>query len=380
MRQWRPASAILAVAVWLCGVCWASAQEAARSPPSSGEIEFWQSVKDSKNPAELRAYLDKHPNGEFAALARLRLQALEGDAKREQPANVQAPKPASPPPPNPAAYKALADTFKPVEMTPEVVREVQQRLYDLNYRISKIDGVMSDETLVAIRRLQAALVYSPTGKLTGIQLAALKRAKVPTVWGALAWEGHQTSVVFQLPDRAAAERDAKAQCKKKTGKDCRVTTVETSRCVAFATSRGQIQNIIHSATGIGHGADLAKARESAQLECRGISKTPGLCKVQQEMCADGSHKPQPAVAAASPSQPAKPATGPAEAAGGKSAAATVAPQQRDRPDALAYSAGIWPPGSITTNQEVSTKTKYGVLTCRGGWGGRQMLGRVCSWR
>ena len=43
----------------------------------------------------------------------------------------------------------------------EVVREVQQKLSDLNYRIAKIDGVMSDETRVAIRRLQAALNSEP---------------------------------------------------------------------------------------------------------------------------------------------------------------------------------------------------------------------------
>ena len=379
MQQRRPATAILGIAVWLCTVCWVSAQEAPRPPASAAEIEFWQSVKDSKNPAEMRAYLDKHPNGEFATLARLRLQALETGAKQEQPANAQAPKP---PPLNPAVYKALADALKPVEMTPEVVREVQQKLYDLNYRIAKIDGVMSDETRVAIRRLQAALIQSPTGKLTGVELAALRRAKVPTVWGALAWDRQQSSVAFQLPDRAAAERDAKAQCKKRTGKDCRVTTVETSRCAAFAASEGRIGNILHSATGIGHGADLEKARESAQLECRGISKTPNLCKVRQEVCADGSHKPQPAVAAAKPSQQAQPAAGPAEAAAGKQAAAGVAPEPRTRPDALAYSASIWPPGSIMANQEVSSKTKYGILTCRGGWSGRtnQLLGRVCSWR
>ena len=161
MQHWRLTSASLGVAVWLCTVCCVSAQEAPRPTALSAEIEFWQSVKDSKNPAEVRAYLDKHPSGEFATLARIRLQALETGARQEPPANAQAPKPTALPPPNPAVYKALADAFKPVEMTPEVVREVQQKLYDLNYRISKIDGVMSDETAVAIRRLQAALMPEP---------------------------------------------------------------------------------------------------------------------------------------------------------------------------------------------------------------------------
>jgi peptidoglycan hydrolase-like protein with peptidoglycan-binding domain len=382
MQHWRLASATLGAAVWLWTVCGVSAQEAPRPAPSSAEIEFWQSVKDSKNPAEVRAYLDKHPNGEFAALARLRLLALESGPKQEQPANAQAPKPPPRPPVDPAVYKALADALLPVEMTPEVVREVQTRLYYLNYNISKFDGVMSDETVVAIRMLQAHMFQSATGKLTRAQLTALRRAKVATVWGALAWIGQQGSVAFQLPDRAAAERDARAQCKKKTGKECKVVAVSTSGCAALAASEGRIVNMIHWATVVGRGTNLEKARESALLECRGSSKTPNLCRVRQDVCADGSHKPQPAVAAASPSQEAKPVAAPAKAAAKEPGPAGSAPEQRTRPDALAYSATVWPPGSILTNQEVSTKTKYGVLTCRGGWGGRtnQILGRVCSWQ
>ena len=379
MQRWRLASASLGAAVWLCTVCWVSAQEAPRPPASAAEIEFWQSVKDSKNPAEVRAYLDKHPNGEFATLARLRLLALESGGKPEQPANTQAPKPPPRPPVDPAVYKALADALTPVEMTPEVVREVQTRLYYLNYNISKFDGVMSDETVVAIRLLQADMIQSATGKLTRAQLTALRRIKVATVWGALAWIGQQGSVAFQLPDRAAAERDARSQCKKKTGRECKVVAVATSGCAALAASESRIVNMIHWANVVGRGANLEKARESALLECRGGSKTPNLCRVRQEVCADGSHKPQPAVAAANPSQPTQPAAAPAKAAAKEPAPAGSAPA---RPDALAYSATIWPPGSIMTNQEVSTKTKYGTLTCRGGWGGRtnQILGRVCSWR
>jgi hypothetical protein len=43
----------------------------------AGEIAFWKSVRDSRNPAELRAYLDQFPNGVFAPIARERLARLE---------------------------------------------------------------------------------------------------------------------------------------------------------------------------------------------------------------------------------------------------------------------------------------------------------------
>ena len=45
-----------------------------------GEIAFWKSVQNTKNPAELQAYLDAYPQGRFAALARVRIAALRGNA------------------------------------------------------------------------------------------------------------------------------------------------------------------------------------------------------------------------------------------------------------------------------------------------------------
>jgi adenylate cyclase len=41
------------------------------------DLAFWDSVKDSCRREELQAYLDQHPNGHFAALARLRLASPE---------------------------------------------------------------------------------------------------------------------------------------------------------------------------------------------------------------------------------------------------------------------------------------------------------------
>jgi len=60
--------------------------EPARTSPKaepSQEALFWESVRGSTNPAELRAYLSKYPDGTFAPLARARLEALAAaDAKR----------------------------------------------------------------------------------------------------------------------------------------------------------------------------------------------------------------------------------------------------------------------------------------------------------
>jgi len=60
------------------------------------EIAFWESIKDSKNAAELEAYLQKYPQGDFAAIAEGRLAALK-EAERAKAAAAQVA--TAPPPP-----------------------------------------------------------------------------------------------------------------------------------------------------------------------------------------------------------------------------------------------------------------------------------------
>jgi tetratricopeptide (TPR) repeat protein len=52
-----------------------------KTPKTSGisremELSFWNSVKDSNDPAMLQAYLDKFPDGTFASLAKIKLEKL----------------------------------------------------------------------------------------------------------------------------------------------------------------------------------------------------------------------------------------------------------------------------------------------------------------
>jgi hypothetical protein len=60
------------------------------SPDGATERLFWESVKDSRSPDELQAYLRRYPDGVFADLARTRIAALE-----------RAQRPSPPPPPAP---------------------------------------------------------------------------------------------------------------------------------------------------------------------------------------------------------------------------------------------------------------------------------------
>jgi hypothetical protein len=71
-------------------------------PAADPELVFWESIRDSQNPAEFQAYLNAYPQGRFAELARLR-------AKVDPP---PPPKPPATPPKKPAA-KAPAKNSGP---------------------------------------------------------------------------------------------------------------------------------------------------------------------------------------------------------------------------------------------------------------------------
>jgi hypothetical protein len=92
---------------------------AAPSGPSADvtlqiEREFWVSVRESNRPEDIRAYLDKYPNGNFVALAKNRLEALlrpsrvaAADASPVRSEPTAAPARADAPPPSSPAAPAV---------------------------------------------------------------------------------------------------------------------------------------------------------------------------------------------------------------------------------------------------------------------------------
>lgn len=54
----------------------ASPAEQRAGDPAEFELAFWEAIKDTTDPAELAAYLEQYPTGAFAALAEARRQAL----------------------------------------------------------------------------------------------------------------------------------------------------------------------------------------------------------------------------------------------------------------------------------------------------------------
>jgi peptidoglycan hydrolase-like protein with peptidoglycan-binding domain len=249
------------------------------------EIEFWQSVKDTKSPDEIKAYLEKYPNGEFAALAKVRLQSLGRPTAPPTPL----------PPATPAGVFAMPLPYVPLpsplaEMTPEVIMEVQKKLYEIGFDVPKPDGKMSDKLKAAIARLQANSRMPDTGRLTAAQLTALRLTPAPAPWAAIAWQGRGGSAgAWNSKSRVDAETAALAACKKQ-GQGCNVAAAPKDSCIAYAYSQARIGNTIHHANAMGIGVGFVEAREKAILSCHGLSKAPSTCAVKQTVCPDGSHQ------------------------------------------------------------------------------------------
>ena len=127
-----------------------------RAQQIATEREFWQSIKDSRNPANFRAYLTRYPDGQFAVLAQIRMKELEGAAQED-----------SPPTGTPDAEdRAQALTLEEGAL-------VQHALASLGFDPGPVDGDIGPKTRKALKSWQKAKGYPVTGKLSAAQLTVL---------------------------------------------------------------------------------------------------------------------------------------------------------------------------------------------------------------
>lgn len=265
---------------------------------SPAEIEFWNTVKDARNPAEFKAYLETYPNGAFAALARVRIKSLEDaavakkssdDAKTAADAKAAADARAAS-----AAAKAAADAralTASALTNPATIREVQAKLYNLNYTVGAQNGVLTNETRTAIRQWQANLKKPETGDMTEAEVSLLRSASVPTTWGAVAYNARGgSSSVWLRASRQDVENTTMAGCRKLNGGNCSTVTAVNQGCIAVGFASGTVGSTQHTGAYASVRPTQAQAIEHALSECRRLSKVPNNCGVRTTLCADGSHK------------------------------------------------------------------------------------------
>ncbi len=158
----------------------AAATPAAGTPPAASapaaasasevEVEFWRSVKDSKKPEELNAYVSAYPNGQFKSLALSRIAALQSganpDSGKDMTRNITAVDPAT------FTEESSQLTEDQIGLDKGQRRDVQRRLTGLGFD-TKVTGTFNDDTRTVIKRWQAARGYPSTGYLNKLQHKAL---------------------------------------------------------------------------------------------------------------------------------------------------------------------------------------------------------------
>ena len=165
------------------------------------ERAFWDSIKNSRNPAKFGAYLDKYgEEGEFAALARIELAALKTGGGTETA--------------EPGGAAPAVDANVPAEPAPEARefslglergdrRLIQRGLASLGFALGKADGLFGPRTRGAIRGYQEAKGFEATGYLSAEQAQTL------VAMGAEAQAMAQAAAEAEM--QAAAELAAKLE-------------------------------------------------------------------------------------------------------------------------------------------------------------------------
>jgi hypothetical protein len=147
------------------------------------ELEFWRSIKDSKKPEELNAYLSSYPNGQFRSLALSRIASLEKPGSTTVASNPSSDNPQTRnlTSVDPATFSEEANqvTEDQIGLEKGQRRDVQRRLNGLGFD-TKVNGKFDEETRSVLRRWQAARGYPTSGYLNKLQHKALLAEIVAT--------------------------------------------------------------------------------------------------------------------------------------------------------------------------------------------------------
>ncbi len=224
------------------------------------ELAFWESIKNEKNPQLFQAYLNRYPKGVFADIATINLQQQKTAALNS--ATVQ----------QPNDKVELSD--------PLLLREVRERLYELNFDPGSFDGPMSAASHQAVREFEQANKLASTGEATQGLLRRLREISGLKPWGSIVYSraSNKWGMAWSSDTRKAAVASARASCG-----DAALCSIEISffgtQCGVFAHSESSWAMVAR--------ADIEKAREDAQSDCRKKGKA---CHIIASVCADGAQR------------------------------------------------------------------------------------------
>lgn len=237
------------------------AETAARQPDQTSiEIAFWETIKNEKNPLLFEAYLKRYPSGAFADIARINLQQQKAASQKsslEQPDD----------------RLALSDSSQ--------LREVRERLYELNFDPGPAEGPLTASARDAIREFERQSSLPVNGEATQGLLRILRETGKLRPWGAIVYSRSSGNwgMAWSHETRKAAVAAAQQSC---GASSCPVEiSFFGTECGVFAHS-GASWAIVARDT-------IEKAKDDALADC---GKKGRKCRVVASVCADGAERIQ----------------------------------------------------------------------------------------
>jgi uncharacterized caspase-like protein len=161
---------------------------------------------------------------------------------------------------------------------PSMLREIRERLYELNFDPGPLEGKFGEPARKSIREFEAGNGIAPTGEPTDELLRQLRNAGELKPWGALVysrktgkWGGS-----WAQASRTLAVAKARVSCGDSTVCDVELSFFGTA-CGSFAHAEGGFSIIARR--------DVKTAREAALADCGKRGKS---CSTVASVCADGT--------------------------------------------------------------------------------------------
>ncbi len=169
---------------------------------------------------------------------------------------------------------------------PDLVRQAQELLYNLNYDIGEVDGQLSEKTRGAILKYQQNVEIKETGSLTVELLLGLRDVKAPDKWGAIsAGLDGGWGASWNYGKRRDAEDEASKNCKDNSKVECGVLAVHSSNCMAAYHWNSEKR----WGWRMRSGTSIDKAKLNALGDCHKHREDDAKCNLMTAICADGRH-------------------------------------------------------------------------------------------
>lgn len=225
---------------------------------ASLEVAFWNSIKDAKDPQLFEAYLKRYPNGAFVDIAKINLERFK----------IAVAKPID-----------TASDDRTAISDPGLLREVRDRLYELNFDPGSPDanGLKS-----AIREFEAQSKLAQTGEVTQGLLMRLRETGGLKPWGAIVYDksAGKWGMAWDQSSRKEAVASARSQCG--TAQCAAEVSFFGTACGAFATS------VTNWAM-----ASRDNIQDARQAAVDGCDKGGKACRIIGASCADGAGRTTP---------------------------------------------------------------------------------------